>query len=200
MDGSLTPGAYREQLWTALLRARACAYPLPPHGHHPNFTRARQAARHLLAHPQVAGLRTLIVGPDRALYPLRKLALDAGMTLYVPNQKKVGQRGQVWYWRLTDPAGARLSAMPRVGEPALFVPDRPSLKDAQAAVIASVAVGHDGARLGKGFGWGARGLRLGLPEFTLAHPLMLTPTLPCAADSYVTLIGTPDGVVEPPVR
>ncbi|GGO18877.1 5-formyltetrahydrofolate cyclo-ligase [Deinococcus humi] len=200
MDGPITPGAYREQLWTALLRARACAYPLPPHGHHPNFTRARQAARHLLAHPQVAGLRTLIVGPDRALYPLRKLALDAGMTLYVPNQKKVGQRGGVWYWRLTDPAGARLSAMPGVGEPALFVPDRPSLEDAQAAVIASVALGRNGARLGKGFGWAARGVGMGLPELTLAHPLMLAPTLPCAADSYVTLIGTPDGVVEPPVR
>lgn len=197
MDPSVTPGAYREQLWTALLRARACAYPLPPHGHHPNFSRARQAARELLAHPQVAGLRTLIVGPDRVLAPLRKLALEAGVTLYVPHQKRVARHGQVWYWRLTSPAGARLSAMPGVGEPALYVPGRAGLEGAQAAVLGSVAVGRDGARLGKGFGWGARGLGLGLPEFTLAHPLMLSPTLPCPADSRVALIGTPDGVLEP---
>lgn len=201
--GPMLPGTYREQLWTALLRARVCAYPLPPHGHHPNFVGARQAARQLLAHPQVAGLHTLIVGPDRVLAPLRKLALEAGVTLYVPHQKKVGQRGQVWYWRLTDPAGARLSAMPGVGEPALFVPGGPSLPGAQAAVIASVALGRGGARLGKGFGWAARGLGLGsglgpgLPEYTLAHPLMLSPTLPCPADSRVALIGTPDGVLDP---
>ena len=192
----LLPGAYREQLWTALMRARACAYPLPPHGRHPNFIGARQAATQLLAHPQVAGLGTLIVGPERALYPLRKLALQAGMTLYVPNQKKEARAGQLWYWRLRDPAGARLSAMPRVGEPALSLPGRLTLEGAQAAVLASVAVGRDGARLGKGFGWGARGLGLGLPEFTLAHPLMLSPTLPCPADSRVVLIGTPDGVLE----
>ncbi|MFK7602883.1 5-formyltetrahydrofolate cyclo-ligase [Deinococcus sp. SM5_A1] len=197
MESSVTPGAYREQLWTALMRARACAYPLPPHGHHPNFTRARQAGRHLLAHPQVLGLHILIVGPDRVLYPLRKLALEAGVTLYVPHQKKPAQHGQVWYWRLTAPAGARLSAMPKVGQPVLYVPGKHPLEGAQAAVIASVAVGRKGARLGKGFGWAARGLGLGLPEFTLAHPLMLSPVLPCAADSHVALIGTPDGVLEP---
>ncbi|MDV6374869.1 5-formyltetrahydrofolate cyclo-ligase [Deinococcus arenicola] len=190
-----TPGAYREYLWTALLRARACAYPLPPHGHHPNFIRAKQAAQHLLAHPQVSGMRVLIVGPDRVLYPLRKLALEAGVALYVPNQKKVAPPGQVWYWHLTDPAGARLSAMPRVGEPALFAPNKGTLPDAQAVVLGSVAVGLDGGRLGKGFGWGARGLGLGIPEFTLAHALMLTPILPCPADSQVALIGTPDGVM-----
>ncbi|QFP75914.1 5-formyltetrahydrofolate cyclo-ligase [Deinococcus sp. AJ005] len=191
------PGTHREHVWSALMRARACAYPLPPHGHHPNFTRARQAGRHLLAHPQVSGLHTLIVGPDRVLAPLRKLALEAGITLYVPHQKKPAQRGQVWYWRLSDPAGARLSAMPKVGEPVLYVPGKSGLEDAQAAVLGSVAVGSDGARLGKGFGWGARGLGLGLPELTLAHPLMLSGALPCAADSRVALIGTLDGVLEP---
>ncbi|THF85887.1 5-formyltetrahydrofolate cyclo-ligase [Deinococcus sp. KSM4-11] len=180
----VTAGAYREQVWTALLRAHACGYPLPPHGHHPNFKGARPAAQALLTHPDVAALRVLIVGPERALQPLRKLALQAGVILYVPHQKKEG-----WYWRLTDPAGARLSAMPHVGE-AVRRPE-----GAQGAVIACVAVDDAGQRLGKGFGWAARGLKLGLPEFTLAHPLMMTPVLPCAADSRVALIGTPGGVI-----
>ena len=183
----ISAGLYREQIWTALMRARACSYPLPPHGHHPNFTHARRAAQALLGHPQVSPLRVLLVGPERVLFPLRKLALQSGMTLYVPHQKKDG-----WYWRLSDPAGARLAAMPLHGEPKL------QPQGVQAAVLGCVAVDDSGGRLGKGFGWGARGLRLGLPEFTLAHPLMMSRALPCPADSRVALIGTPGGVIECP--
>lgn len=168
------------------MRARACSYPLPPHGHHPNFTNARKAAQELLTHEAVAPLKVLLVGPERVLYPLRKLALQAGVVLYVPHQKKEG-----WYWRITDVAGAKLSAMPQVGEPKL------TLEGVQGAVLACVAVDDQGDRLSKGFGWGARGLHLGVPEYTLAHPLMMTATLPCPADSQVTLIGTPSGVVVP---
>lgn len=178
------PGAHREAIWTRLLRERACAYPLPPHGHHPNFIGAAQAARSLLSHPEVARHRTLIVGGDRVLYPLRKLALEAGLTLYVPHQTREG-----WYWRLTDPVGAQLRAMARVGEPRLHP------EGAQAAVLACVAVDRAGGRLGKGFGWGARGLGLGLPEYTLAHPLMLADALPCPPDSRVRLIGLPGRVL-----
>lgn len=192
-----TQGAHREAVWTALMRARACSYPLPPHGHHPNFTNARKAAQELLKHPQVQGLGVLVVGADRVLYPLRKLALAAGMVLYVPNQKKESAGGEVWYWELRDPAGAKLSAMPRVGEPKL----RP--QGVQGVVLACVAVDSAGARLSKGFGWGARGLHLAgqdgigtVPQFTLAHPMMICPALPCAADSQVTLIATPTGVIE----
>ena len=61
----------------------------------------------------------------------------------------------------------------------------PKLKPegAQAAVLACVAADRRGGRVGKGFGWGARGLHLDLPEFTLAHGLMLCGQLPCPADS-----------------
>ncbi|KEF34186.1 5-formyltetrahydrofolate cyclo-ligase [Deinococcus sp. RL] len=180
------PGTWRETVWTRLLRERACGYPLPPHGHHPNFVGAAQAARMLLSHPQVARHRTLVVGGDRVLSPLRKLALEAGVTLYVPHQKREG-----WYWRLSDPAGAQLRAMPRVGEP------RRHPEGAQAAVLACVAADRQGGRLGKGFGWGARGLGLGVPEYTLAHPLMLVDVLPCPPDSQVRLIGLPGEVVAP---
>ncbi|THF67644.1 5-formyltetrahydrofolate cyclo-ligase [Deinococcus sp. Arct2-2] len=180
-----TAGAHRTAVWDALERARLCAYPLPPHGHHPNFTGAREAAKHLLKHPQVAPLHTLIVGPDRVLMPLRKLALQSGITLYVPNLKKDG-----WYWKLADAAGANLSKMAAHGEPKL----KP--EGAQAAVLACVAADRTGGRVGKGFGWGARGLHLDLPEFTLAHGLMLWGQLPCPADSHAALIGTPGGVFD----
>lgn len=184
--GTRKSGEVRDEVWGALLRARAVGYPLPPHGHHPNFSGAGEAARALLAHPRLAGLGVLVVGPERALYPLRKLALQQGKVLYVPDQRREGG-----YLRLAgDPKGAELKHMPALGEPKL------TPAGAQGAVLACVAADARGARLSKGFGWGAGGLHLGLPEFTLAHPLMLRRELPCLPDSRVVLIGTPQQVVE----
>lgn len=180
----MTAGAHRTAIWDTLERTRLCSFPFPPHGHCPNFSGAKEAAKNLLAHPKFTGYRTLIVGPERALLPLRKLALQSGLTLYVPHQKKEG-----WYWRLTDPVGARLSQMPAVGEPKL----KP--EGAEAAVLACVAADRQGGRLGKGFGWGARGLLLALPEYTLAHPIMLADHLPCPPDSRVRLVATPREVI-----
>ena len=180
------PGAVRDATWNELARARAVGYPLPPHGHHPNFTGASQAAAQLMRHPRVASLRTLVIGPERALYAARKLALQAGQVIYVPDQRHAGR-----YYRLTgDPKGADLKVMPAAGEPAV------TPEGAQAAILACVAVDVHGARLSKGFGWAARGLQLSIPEFTLAHPLMLHARLACDEDSRVTLIGTPTHVLE----
>lgn len=185
MSGAeITAGAHRTAIWDLLERTRLCSFPFPPHGHCPNFSGARDAARQLLAHQEVAAYRTIIVGPERALLPLRKLALENGVVLYVPHQHRAD-----WYWRVTDPRGARLSQLSAVGEPKL----RP--EGAQAVVLASVAIDRQGHRLGKGFGWGARGLRLDLPEYTLAHPIMISERLPCPADSSVRLIATPKEVI-----
>ena len=162
------------------------AYPLPPHGHHPNFVGAKDACASLLAHPQVQAHACLIVGAERVLYPFRRDALAAGKVLYVPDQKREG-----WYFRIDDVAGADLKRGRAVGEPKL----RP--EGATAAVLACVAAGRDGARLSKGFGWGRAGLpALNLPTFTVAHRRMLYDTLPCPPDSRVQLIGVPGEVVE----
>jgi 5-formyltetrahydrofolate cyclo-ligase len=176
----------RDAVWNELLRERAATYPLPPHGHHPNFVGARDAAAALLAHPQVQQHRCLIVGAERALYPFRKLALAAGAVLYLPDQKREG-----WYFRVSDAKGADLKRSRELGEPKLH-PD-----GATAAVLASVAVGLDGGRLSKGFGWAWNGLpALGLPTYTLAHRRMLQDVLPCPPDSRVELIGMPGEVIE----
>ncbi|WP_424949578.1 5-formyltetrahydrofolate cyclo-ligase [Deinococcus sp.] len=181
-----TAGATRTALWNDLLRERAAAYPLPPHGHHPNFVGAKQAAAALLAHPQLQAHACLIVGAERVLYPFRKGALAAGVVLYLPDQKRGG-----WYFRVDNLAGADLKRSREVGEPSL----RP--QGATAAVLACVAAGRDGGRLSKGFGWGSRGLpEFGLPTYTLAHRRMLLETLPCPPDSWVQLIGLPGEVIE----
>lgn len=178
-------GDLRDQVWDTLERARAVNYPLPPHGHNPNFNGAKAAALQLLAHERLADARVLVVGPERALLPLRKLALAQGRVLFVPHPHKAG-----WYWRLSgDEAAARLSRMPEFGEAVAAV------EGASAVVLASVVVARDGARLSKGFGWGANGLALGVPQCTLAHPIMLRDRLPCDPDSRVDMIATPREVV-----
>ncbi|WP_027481798.1 hypothetical protein [Deinococcus pimensis] len=180
----MRPGDVREEVWGALMRARAVGYPLPPHGHHPNFTGAARAAEQLLEHPALAGLDVLAVGPERALAGLRKRALAQGRVVVVPDGHREGR-----FWRLSgDPRGADLKLMPSLGEPVT------SLEGVRGAVLACVAADLRGGRLSKGFGWGARGLGLGVPEFTLAHALMLREELPCEPDSRVCLVATPDGV------
>ena len=134
--------------------------------------------------------RCLIVGAERVLLPLRKLALTAGAVLYIPDQRREG-----WYFRVSDPAGAELKRSREVGEPSLHP------HGATAAVLACVAVDRSGGRLSKGFGWAARGLGARLPQselpiFTLAHARMLLDALPCPPDSRVSVIGTPAGCVE----
>lgn len=131
----------------------------------------------------MAAHRCLIVGAERALYPLRKQALAAGLVLYLPDQKRDG-----WYFRVSDPAGADLKRSRELGEPRL----RP--EGATAAVLACVAVGRDGGRLSKGFGWAWNGVQL--PTYTLAHRRMLLDPLPCPPDSHVDLIGLPGEVIE----
>ncbi|WP_407570672.1 5-formyltetrahydrofolate cyclo-ligase [Deinococcus altitudinis] len=176
----------RDQIWAELLRERVAVYPLPPHGHHPNFVGAKEAAATLLDHPQLQAHRCLIVGAERVLYPLRKQALAAGMTLYLPDQKREG-----WYFLVTDPAGADLKRSRELGEPKL----KP--EGATAAVLACVAADRAGGRLSKGFGWARNGLPgLDLPTYTLAHRRMLKDSLPCPPDSRVRLIGLPGEVVE----
>ncbi|PYE51934.1 5-formyltetrahydrofolate cyclo-ligase [Deinococcus yavapaiensis] len=179
-------GDVRDFVWDTLARARAVSYPLPPHGHNPNFNGAKAAAVQLLAHERLVGARVLVVGPERALLPLRKLALAEGRVLFVPHQKKEGR-----YWRLGDERGAQLSSMPAFGE------EVEAPNGAQAVVLASVVVARDGGRLSKGFGWGARGVPLGVPQLTLAHPIMLRDRLPCEPDSRVDLIATPREVIAP---
>jgi 5-formyltetrahydrofolate cyclo-ligase len=176
----------REEVWTALMRARVVGYPLPPHGHHPNFTGSALAGRRLLDHPSLAALDVLAIGPERALLGARKAALTQGRTILVPHPHVAGRA-----WRLTgDPKGADLKRMADLGT----LTD--SFAEARGALLACVAVDVSGARLSKGFGWAARGLEANVPQFTLAHPLMLRASLPCEADSRVALIGLPGEVRE----
>ena len=186
-----TPGAVRDWVWAELWRRRQVGYPLPPHGHHPNFTGAAAAASLLLKH--LLGTRQLIPGssvlsyPDMVLKPLRKRLLEAGVNVVVPAQHGDRYRflrsGVVNAGRASSIAGAE-----REGE------DVAALPEVSFAFVACVAVSFTGEVLSKGYGF-TLPTQLELPVATVVHPLQIVAGL--GADALpVTLFATPTEVTE----
>jgi 5-formyltetrahydrofolate cyclo-ligase len=178
-------GELREQIWSELVRHNACAYPLPPHGHNPNFKGARAAAKKLLEHDLLRSARVVLVGMEAALLPMRQLLLESGQVVIVPHRTKAGA-----YWRLENAAksAARIENFHVFGEAC-------DLGAVQVAVLASVAVDLQGRRLSKGFGFGARGAPKPVPTLTLAHPTMVLERLEVEVDSRINAFATPKGLV-----
>ncbi len=181
----MTAGELREQIWSELVRQNAAAYPLPPHGHNPNFKGARAAAKHLIKHPLLLGHTTILVGMEAVLLPLRGMLLEAGYVLIVPHRTKKNT-----YWKLegVDKAAARIENFQVFGI-------NTSLEAVEVAVIASVVLDVSGARLSKGFGFSAKGAPVDVPTLTLVHSQMIVPALEVAADSRVQGYATPEKLV-----
>lgn len=178
----LKVGELREQIWSELVRQNAAAFPMPPHGHNPNFKGARAAAKTLLKHPLFKTANVVLVGMEAALLPLRGMLLEAGQTLVVPHRTKAKT-----YWKLqgVDKSAARIENFHLFGT-------NTTLEVVQLVVLASVVVAENGARLSKGFGFGAKGMDLPVPSLTIAHPKMVLPRLEVEADSWVEAFATPD--------
>jgi 5-formyltetrahydrofolate cyclo-ligase len=179
----LTAGELRERVWSELVRQNVAAYPLPPHGHNPNFKGARAAGNKLLLHPLLAASTIVLIGMDGVLGPLREALLERGKTIIVPHRTKAGS-----YWRVTDvpKAAAKLPNLPIYGQATS------SLDDVQVAVLASVIVTESGGRLSKGYGWGSAGSPVRMPALTLAHPLMVFKSLEIEMESHVVGFATPE--------
>jgi 5-formyltetrahydrofolate cyclo-ligase len=182
LEGVTNNGELRERIWSALVKQNAAAYPLPPHGHNPNFKASSTAAKKLILHPLWATSRVILTGMEAALAGLRALALEQKKTLIVPHRTKAGI-----YWRLENApkVAAKLPNMPVYGTAIT------SLEGVQLAVLASVIVDKTGQRLSKGFGFGAHGSPVQVPVLTIAHQLMLLEQLPFEADSNVAGFATP---------
>jgi 5-formyltetrahydrofolate cyclo-ligase len=182
LEGISNNGELRERIWSELVKQNAAAYPLPPHGHNPNFKGASTAAKHLALHPLWIGATTILTGMEAALGGVRALALEHKKILIVPHRTKTGT-----YWQLENApkAAAKLPNMPVYGTAIS------SLEGVQLAVLASVVVDKQGKRLSKGFGFGAHGAALGVPVLGIAHQLMLLEQLPFEADSSLVGLATP---------
>jgi 5-formyltetrahydrofolate cyclo-ligase len=178
-------GELREQIWSNLVRENAAAYPMPPHGHNPNFKGARAAAKNLMLHPILQASSVVLVGMEAALLPLREMILEAEKTLIVPHRTK---KDAFWKLRSVPKKAARIGNFHLFGSSC-------DLTGVQCAVIASVAIDAVGNRLSKGFGFAAHGVPVSVPTFSLVHEIMLLEKLEFPADSVLQAFATASKLV-----
>ena len=199
--------ALRDEVWTALTEARVARFP-GARNRISNFVGAEAAADRLRATRAWLDAATLKANPDSAQLPVRQRALEDGRTVYmaVPRLAEPEPFFLLDPDHLADPprkaasiAGATRSAR-RVA-----VAD---LEPVDMVVTGCVAVGADGARLGKGGGFAdlefalasAAGL-IGPATLvvTTVHELQVRDAgvIPTGAhDAPVDLIVTPERVID----
>jgi 5-formyltetrahydrofolate cyclo-ligase len=209
--------ALREQVWAAMRAARVARFPGAA-GRIPNFTGAGAAAERLRELPEWRRAHTLKANPDSAQLPVRQRALQDGKTVYMAVPRLAGPEP----FFVLDPG--HLSDPPRsAGSGPTIPPTAASISGAARSartvtlaelspvdlvVMGSVAVGEDGARLGKGGGFadlefalaGAAGLiGPGTVAVTTVHEIQVQPagTIPLSEhDVPVDLVITPDRVID----
>lgn len=199
--------ALREEVWAALSAAKVARFP-GARTRITNFTGAEAAARRLAETPFWQAATTIKANPDSAQLPVRRRALEDGKTVYmaVPRLAEPEPFFLLDPDHLADPprraasiAGATRSAR-RVA-----VAD---LTPVDIVVSGCVAVGEDGARLGKGGGFAdlefALATAAGLvgPQtlvVTTVHELQVRPAgaIPTGPhDAPVDIVVTPERVID----
>jgi 5-formyltetrahydrofolate cyclo-ligase len=198
--------ARREDVWRAMAVPGIRRFP-SPEGRIPNFVGAEAAADRLAGTQAWRTARTIKANPDAPQLPVRVRALEEGKTVYmaVPRLASEDPFFLLDPDTLADPprkaatiAGASRSARrAAIGE----------LEPVDLVVAGCVAVGRDGARLGKGGGFSDLELALAAAAglvgeqtvvVTTVHPVQVLgrgeiPTT--AHDVHVDLIATPDEVI-----
>jgi 5-formyltetrahydrofolate cyclo-ligase len=199
--------ALRDEVWAALTEAGVARFP-GARNRISNFTGAEAAAERLRETDSWRAAEAVKSNPDSAQLPVRQRALEDGKTVYmaVPRLAEPEPFFLLDPDHLADPprkaasiAGASRSARRvTVAE----------LSPVQLVVTGCVAVGEDGARLGKGGGFAdlefalATAAGLITPEtvvVTTVHELQVRPagSVPTAAhDAPVDLVVTPQRVVD----
>jgi 5-formyltetrahydrofolate cyclo-ligase len=197
----------REEVWGALAAAKVTRFP-GAEGRIPNFVGAEAAAERLRRVPAWRGAYTVKANPDSPQWPVRQRALEDGKTLFMAVPRLAEDKP----FSLLDPA--RLTDSPRQassikGASRSAVPvDVSELEPVDLVVAGCVAVGEDGARLGKGGGFSdlelAVAAEAGLVApatvvVTTVHELQVRPAAEIPTvdhDIHVDLVVTPDRVIE----
>jgi 5-formyltetrahydrofolate cyclo-ligase len=197
----------RDEVWSAMRAAKVARFPGAA-GRIPNFTGAEAAAERLRATGHWQSARTLKANPDSAQLPVRQRALEDGKTVYMA----VPRLAEPEPFFALDPD--HLAASPRKAA-SISGASRHArrvglaeLSHVDLVVMGSVAVGEDGARLGKGGGFAdleyALATTAGLigPDtvtVTTVHEIQLRPpgSIPVTShDVPVDLVVTPERVID----
>src|SRR2546423_2288473 len=198
--------ALRAKVWKALTKAKAARFP-GAEGRIPNFVGAEAAAQLLQSLDEWTAAAVVKANPDAPQWPVRERVLADGKILYMAVPRLAGDKP----FYLLD--GEELEETPRRSSSikgAARVAQTVSLHAVEPidiVVTGCVAVGPDGARLGKGGGYSdlefallSQAAVIG-PEtlvVTTAHPIQVqdagdVPTAP--HDLWVDVIVTPDEVI-----
>jgi 5-formyltetrahydrofolate cyclo-ligase len=198
--------ARRDEVWRAMSVPGIRRFPNPD-GRIPNFVGAEAAAANLATTDAWRDARTCKSNPDSPQLPVRVRALEDGKLLYMA----VPRLAEAEPFFLLDPArladGARKAASIKGASRSATRVALDAMVPVDLVVTGCVAVGDDGARLGKGGGFSdlefALAAAAGLIDertivVTTVHDVQVQPkrTIPTTAhDLHVDLIATPTRVV-----
>jgi 5-formyltetrahydrofolate cyclo-ligase len=193
----------RDWVWGELRERKEARFPFPIVGRIPNFKGAEEAAQRLLDHPLFDGVRRIKCNPDSPQKYLRRLALERGITVYVPTPRlKAG------FMRF-DPddispehykEASMLSKWDAYKED-VALEDMPQL---DLIVTGCVAVTERGRRAGKGEGYSDLEFAIleelghdAVPVVTTVHELQVVGGFPIDDhDIGLTVIATPERIIE----
>jgi 5-formyltetrahydrofolate cyclo-ligase len=144
--------ALRQEVWSEMSAARVARFPGAA-GRIPNFTGAEAAAERLRATGVWQAASTVKANPDSAQLPVRQRALEDGKTVYmaVPRLAEPEPFFALDPAHLSEPP--RKAASIRGASRSARRVTLAELSPVDLVVMGSVAVGEDGARLGKGGGF-----------------------------------------------
>jgi len=199
--------ALREEVWSAMRAAKVARFPGAA-GRIPNFTGAEAAAQRLRGLPAWEVAATLKANPDSAQLPVRQRALEDGKTVYmaVPRLAEPEPFFALDPDHLEQPPrkAASISGASRSARRVML----DELAPVDLVVMGCVAVGEDGARLGKGGGFAdleyALATAAGLigphtVTVTTVHEIQLRPAgaIPLTGhDVPVDFVVTPERVID----
>jgi 5-formyltetrahydrofolate cyclo-ligase len=199
--------ALREEVWSALVDAEVTRFP-GARNRISNFVGAEAAARRLADTEMWQRATRVKANPDSAQLPVRQRALEDGKTVYMA----VPRLAEPEPFFLLDPdqlvdtprRAASISGATRSAKRVAVE----ELEPVELVVSGCVAVGEDGARLGKGGGFADLEFALAMAAgligtetlvVTTVHEVQVRPagTVPSAAhDAPVDLVVTPDRIID----
>lgn len=194
--------ALRVDMWDAMGEPGVGRFP-GPRNRIPNFVGAERAAERLRGTSSWDRARTVKANPDAPQWPVRQRALEDGKTLYMA----VPRLAEPKPFFLLDPdhlsGSARAASSIKGAARSARTVDVEELEPVDLVVTGCVAVGEDGARLGKGGGISDLELALaaeaGLVDAhtviaTTVHDAQVVPSgrIPVTAHDFpVDLVATP---------
>jgi 5-formyltetrahydrofolate cyclo-ligase len=153
-DVLATKAALREAVWQAMSAEGVARFP-GPDGRIPNFVGAEAAAERMRGAEEWRAAHAVKANPDAPQWPVRQRALEDAKTVYMAVPRLARPQP---FLRL-DPArlgeksprtASSIKGAEQSGQPV----DVEALEPVDLVVMGCVAVGEDGARLGKGGGFG----------------------------------------------